>query len=62
VDLIAFGTVFLEAVFGDVPTLPGPGEEVYTGQFGFSCGGGAVTVSVVAVELKGRGGCAVEPA
>jgi sugar/nucleoside kinase (ribokinase family) len=51
VDLISFGTVFLEAVFGDVPALPGPGEEVYTGQFGFSCGGGAVTVATAAAQL-----------
>jgi sugar/nucleoside kinase (ribokinase family) len=43
--------VFLEAVFGDVPALPGPGEEVYTGQFGFSCGGGAVTVATAAARL-----------
>ncbi len=50
-DLISFGTVFLEAVFGDVPALPGPGEEVYTGQFGFSCGGGAVTVATAAAQL-----------
>ena len=45
-DVIAFGTVFLEVVFGEVPALPGPGEEIYTDQFAFSCGGGAVTVAV----------------
>ena len=57
-DLISFGTVFLEAVFGDVPALPGPGEEVYTGQFGFSCGGGAVTVATAAAQLGVHAGMA----
>jgi sugar/nucleoside kinase (ribokinase family) len=58
VDLISFGTVFLEAVFGDVPALPGPGEEVYTGQFAFSCGGGAVTVATAAARLGVHAGMA----
>jgi sugar/nucleoside kinase (ribokinase family) len=51
VDVIAFGTVFLEVVFGEVPALPGPGEEIYTDQFAFSCGGGAVTVATAASRL-----------
>jgi sugar/nucleoside kinase (ribokinase family) len=38
-DVIAFGTVFLELVFGHVPGLPGPGEEVFTDEFAVSCGG-----------------------
>ena len=50
-DVIAFGTVFLEVVFGEVPALPGPGEEIYTDQFAFSCGGGAVTVATAASQL-----------
>ena len=50
-DVIAFGTVFLEVVFGEVPALPGPGEEIYTDQFAFSCGGGAVTVATAASRL-----------
>jgi len=58
VDLISFGTVYLEAVFGDVPALPGPGEEVYTGQFAFSCGGGAVTVATAAARLGVHAGMA----
>jgi len=58
VDLISFGTIFLEAVFGDVPALPGPGEEVYTGQFAFSCGGGAVTVATAAAQLGVHAGMA----
>ena len=57
-DLISFGTIFLEAVFGDVPALPGPGEEVYTGQFAFSCGGGAVTVATAAAQLGVHAGMA----
>jgi sugar/nucleoside kinase (ribokinase family) len=47
-DLIAFGTVFLEIVFGQVPALPGPGEEIYADEFAVSCGGGAVTVASAA--------------
>jgi sugar/nucleoside kinase (ribokinase family) len=58
VDVIAFGSVFLEAVFGDVPALPGPGEEVFTGQFGFSCGGGALTVATAAAQLGVHAGMA----
>jgi sugar/nucleoside kinase (ribokinase family) len=51
VDVIAFGTVFLEVVFGEMPALPGPGEEIYTDQFAFSCGGGAITVATAASQL-----------
>lgn len=40
-DLLAFGNVFLEVVFGPIPALPGPGEEVYASEFAFSCGGAA---------------------
>jgi hypothetical protein len=40
--MISFGTVFLELVFGRLPRLPGPGEEVFTDEFAISCGG-AVT-------------------
>ena len=58
-DLIAFGIVFLEVVFGDVPALPGPGQEIFTDQFAFSCGGGAVTVATAATELGVHAGIAV---
>jgi sugar/nucleoside kinase (ribokinase family) len=51
VDVIAFGTVFLEVVFGDLAALPGPGEEIFTDQFAYSCGGGAVTVATAASQL-----------
>jgi sugar/nucleoside kinase (ribokinase family) len=47
-DLIAFGTIFLEIVFGDVPSLPAPGEEVFADEFAISCGGGAVTAASAA--------------
>jgi sugar/nucleoside kinase (ribokinase family) len=59
VDLIAFGTVFLEVVFGDVPALPGPGEEIFVDQFAFSCGGGAVTAATAATRLGAHAGMAV---
>ncbi len=35
-DLIVFGTVYLEVVFGNMPALPGPGQEIYTDEFAFS--------------------------
>ena len=46
-DLMAFGRVFLEIVFGQVPSLPGPGEEIFADEFAISCGG-AVTVASAA--------------
>ena len=46
-DLIAFGRVFLEIVFGQVASLPGPGEEIFADEFAISCGG-AVTVASAA--------------
>lgn len=49
-DLIAFGTMFLEIVFGDVPALPAPGEEIYADEFAISCGG-AVTAASAASRL-----------
>jgi sugar/nucleoside kinase (ribokinase family) len=49
-DLIAFGTMFLEIVFGDVPALPAPGEEIFADEFAVSCGG-AVTVASAASRI-----------
>ncbi len=46
-DLIAFGPAFVELVFGAVPALPGPGEEVYSDELVVSCGG-AVSVASAA--------------
>jgi sugar/nucleoside kinase (ribokinase family) len=47
VDVLAFGSVFLEMVFGTIPGLPGPGEEIYTDEFAISCGG-AISVASAA--------------
>jgi sugar/nucleoside kinase (ribokinase family) len=44
-DLIVFGTVFLEIVFGHVPALPGPGEEIFSDEFAISCGGAVIVAS-----------------
>jgi len=44
-DLIVFGSVFLELVFGHVPALPGPGEEIYSDEFAMSCGGAVIVAS-----------------
>jgi sugar/nucleoside kinase (ribokinase family) len=55
-DLIAFGTIFLEVIFGDMPALPGPGQEIYTDEFAFSVGGGAVTAATAASRLGVRAG------
>ena len=41
-EVISFGSVFLEIVFGQMDRLPTPGEELYVDPFAFSCGG-AVT-------------------
>lgn len=57
-DVLSFGTVFLEFVFGAVPALPGPGEEVYAGQFAISCGGGAVSVATAARAVGAMAGLA----
>ncbi len=55
-DLMVFGTVYLEVVFGDLPALPGPGQEIYTDEFAFSVGGAAVTVATAASRLGARAG------
>jgi sugar/nucleoside kinase (ribokinase family) len=54
-DLIAFGTMFLEIVFGDVPALPAPGEEIFADEFAISCGG-AVTVASAASRMDASAG------
>jgi sugar/nucleoside kinase (ribokinase family) len=54
-DLIAFGTVFLEIVFGHVPSPPAPGEEIYADEFAISCGG-AVTAASAASRMGVRAG------
>ncbi len=54
-DMISFGSVFLELVFGHVPALPGPGEEIFTDEFAVSCGG-AVTSASAAADAGARAG------
>ena len=38
-DVISFGSVFLELVFGHISGLPAPGQEIFTEEFAISCGG-----------------------
>ncbi len=56
-DLIAFGPAFVELVFGAVPAIPGPGEEVYSDEFVVSCGG-AVSVASAAKGVGAAAGLA----
>jgi sugar/nucleoside kinase (ribokinase family) len=53
--MISFGSVYLELVFGPVPVLPLPGEEVLTDDFAMSCGG-AVTSASAAARAGARAG------
>jgi sugar/nucleoside kinase (ribokinase family) len=55
VDMISFGTVFLELVFGQLHRLPAPGEEVFTDEFAISCGG-AITSATAAAAAGIRAG------
>jgi sugar/nucleoside kinase (ribokinase family) len=50
VDVISFGTNYLEMVFGHIGALPGPGEEIFTDQFAISCGG-AVAIASAARDV-----------
>ncbi len=54
-DMISFGLVFLELVFGQLDRLPGRGEEVFTDEFAISCGG-AVTSATAAAGAGVRAG------
>jgi sugar/nucleoside kinase (ribokinase family) len=56
-DLISFGSVFLEIVFGQLKQLPEPGEEIFTDAFAFSCGG-ALTPAVAASRAGAAAGLA----
>jgi len=49
-DVIAFGSTFLELVFGQLDHLPAPGEEIYSDEFAISCGG-AVSIASAGREL-----------
>jgi sugar/nucleoside kinase (ribokinase family) len=48
-EVISFGSIFLEIVFGHLDRLPQPGEEIFVDPFGFSCGG-AITIAVEAAR------------
>jgi sugar/nucleoside kinase (ribokinase family) len=56
-DVISFGSVFLEIVFGQLDQLPRPGEEIFVDPFAFSCGG-ALTVAVNASRAGATAGLA----
>jgi sugar/nucleoside kinase (ribokinase family) len=57
--MISFGSVFLELVFGHVPKLPRPGEEVFTEEFAVSCGGAVNSASAAASAGAQAGLCTV---
>ena len=57
--MISFGSVFLELVFGHVPELPRPGEEIFTEEFAFSCGGAVNSASAAAAAGARAGLCTV---
>lgn len=54
-DMISFGSVFLELVFGHVPALPEPGQEIFASDFAISCGG-AVTSATAAARAGAHAG------
>jgi sugar/nucleoside kinase (ribokinase family) len=58
-DMISFGSVFLELVFGHVPELPRPGEEIFTEEFAFSCGGAVNSATAAATAGAQAGLCTV---
>ena len=58
-DMISFGSVFLELVFGHVLKLPGPGEEIFTDDFAVSCGGAVTSASAAAAAGAAAGLCTV---
>jgi sugar/nucleoside kinase (ribokinase family) len=50
-DLVVVGESFEDFVFFGLPRLPGPGEEIKTGSFYQTVGGGAVITAVGAARL-----------
>jgi sugar/nucleoside kinase (ribokinase family) len=54
-DMISFGSVFLELVFGHVPAPPRPGQEIFADEFAISVGG-AVTSATAAARAGARAG------
>jgi sugar/nucleoside kinase (ribokinase family) len=58
-DMISFGTVFLELVFGHLPGPPRAGEEFFTDDFAVSCGGAVTSASAAARAGIHAGLCTV---
>lgn len=58
-DMISFGMLFLELVFGQLDRLPGPGEEVFTDEFAISCGGAITSATAAAAGGARAGVCTV---
>lgn len=56
-DMISFGRLFLELVFGQLDRLPGPGEEVFTDEFAISCGGAITSAAAAAAGGTRAGMC-----
>ena len=56
-EVLSFGSVFLEVVFGQMERLPLPGEEIYVDTFAFSCGG-AINAAVAASRAGAVAGLA----
>ncbi len=56
-DMISFGMIFLELVFGQLERLPGPGEEVFTDEFAISAGGAVTSATAAALGGVTAGVC-----
>ena len=56
-DMISFGSVFLELVFGRLDRLPRPGEEVFSDEFAISCGGAVTSATAAAAGGVSAGLC-----
>lgn len=58
-DMISFGQIFVELVFGHVPGPPLPGEEIFTDEFAISCGGAVTGATAAARGGAHAGVCTV---
>jgi sugar/nucleoside kinase (ribokinase family) len=56
-DVISFGSVFLELVFGHVPALPLPGQEIFADEFAISVGGAVTSATAAARSGASAGVC-----
>lgn len=56
-NMISFGMLFLELVFGQLDRLPGPGEEIFTDEFAISCGGAITSATAAAAGGAQAGMC-----